>query len=537
MADPIDIQLPPDIPWRRLALPGRVRTEGGFPGLSPSISAFYFPYPTPPATPESPPGPFGTDRILLLKVVATFTGLAPSPPQAKAVAKAAFGTARILGIDALDDLPKTYVPCFGGAIHVMLESASGGVDSAYIRDIFPRRQEMVVHEVVGTETLNRQSTTVSVTKTSNLTGGASYAGVSASASQGTTSTAESQRESSQRNSHTTNVEHVYHLLTAYHLGSDQAVLTVQPRPFEGEYWELVGGIRKVEGIQECVITVHIPTGVSQLGVRVRFYPGWFWTQPGPIALRRPLDPAERAEQLKESLKGHEEEFLASILIENAVERAETSIKAWERWISVYRRWVEVQSFLGSTFGTDVHTMVSQAETAAEITLSADGLTIQDTTPTSQSLFVTDTLPAMHYSPTSQGAEAFQARLQLNDRMSQLGEKISACVGQDLDGAEFERTAFARSWFFSTMALLAVKDPGHPALNVRVPKSAVEGLVKPHDVSEEQWRNNLEGLERMGEFARVRLGGDVAEPSSKVAGGLHQQLRQRIRLDTLRRGEP
>ncbi len=276
--------------WRD---PGAFQLEGGFAGLSPSIAAFYYLLPAETPTAESPSA-FGDDRILLLKIAGTFTGLAPAAPQAKAVAHGVFGVARLPGIDAFDDLPKSYVPCFGGAIQVTLEGTGGQASGAYIRDVFPRRQEMVVNEVVGSESLNRQSSRVSVTKTTNLSGGGSYAGVSASASQGTTATAESQRESSQRNSHTTNIEHVHHVLTAYHLGSEEAVLTVQPRPFEGEYWELVGGIRKVEGIQECVVTVHVPATVNQFRVRVRFFPGWFWTQPGPIALRRPLDPAEKA---------------------------------------------------------------------------------------------------------------------------------------------------------------------------------------------------------------------------------------------------
>jgi hypothetical protein len=532
---PETIQLPPDIPWRRLATPGRIQLEGGFAGLSPSIAAFYYLVPAQPEAPDTP-APFGGDHVLLLKIAATFTGLAPAAPQAKSIAKATFGVNRLPGLEAFDDLPKSYVPCFGGAIHVVLEGA-GHAAGAYIRDVFPRRQEMVVNEVVGTESLNRQSSRVSVTKTSNLTGGASYAGFSASASQTTTATAESQRESSQRNSHTTNIEHVYHVLTAYHLGSDQAVLTVQPRPFEGEYWELVGGIRKVEGIQECIVTLHIPAGVSQLGVRVRFYPGWFWTQPGPIALRRPLDPAEKAQQLKESLEGHEDEYFVSILIADAVERAETSVKAWERWIGLYRRWVEVQNFLGSTFGTDVHTMISQAETAATLTFSGSGLSVQDGTPTTSSTFVTDTLPAMHYSPTSHGAEAFQARLQLNDRMSQLAEKINACVGQKLEGATFDRTGLAKSWLFSTLALLAVRNPAHPAVKVPVPKSALEGLTKPSDVTDQAWRDQLKQLEHFGEFARVRLGGELEGPARKPTVGIHPQLRDRIRLETRRRPEP
>ncbi len=182
-------------------------------------------------------------------------------------------------------------------------------------------------------------------------------------------------------------------------------------------------------------------------------------------------------------------------------------------------------------------MVSQAETAAELTLSPTGLSVQDQTPEAPSTFLTDTLPAMNYSPTSQGAEAFQARLQLNDRMSRLAETINASVGQRPAGAAFERTALAKSWLFSTLALLAVRQPGHAAVNVRVPRSAVEGLLKPADVSAETWRNHLERLEHMGEFARVRLGGELEHTATKPAEGLRPQLRERIRLDTRRHGEP
>jgi hypothetical protein len=83
----------------------------------------------------------------------------------------------------------------------------------------------------------------------------------------------------------------------------------------------------------------------------------------------------------------------------------------------------------------------------------------------------------------------------------------------------------------------VRNPAHPAVKVPVPKSALEGLTKPSDVTDQAWRDQLKQLEHFGEFARVRLGGELEGPARKPTVGIHPQLRDRIRLETRRRPEP
>src|SRR5947209_7687514 len=59
---------------------------------------------------------------------------------------------------------------------------------------------------------------------------------------------------------------IYHVLTAYHLGGNTATLTIEPRPYEGENWELAGGPRIVEGIQEFVLIAQVPDTVGAIDV-------------------------------------------------------------------------------------------------------------------------------------------------------------------------------------------------------------------------------------------------------------------------------
>jgi hypothetical protein len=143
-----------------------------------------------------------------------------------------------------------------------------------IRDVHPKHQEATFNELIGQETFSRVASSVSTTKQWNVSGGASYAGVSIGGSSSGSTTATSERERSERNSRQTEAHHIQHVLTAYHIGLSEAAFTIQPRPFEGENWELIRGYRLVEGLQEFLIIAQVPEATQAVqisaGMRVGF---------------------------------------------------------------------------------------------------------------------------------------------------------------------------------------------------------------------------------------------------------------------------
>ena len=80
-------------------------------------------------------------------------------------------------------------------------------------------------------------------------------------------TADYSREKRENYSYTTNLTHMYHLLNAYHLGTNRAMFLVQPRPhiMDSEY-TFVNGPRKLEGIQEFFLIVERPKDIPGLCV-------------------------------------------------------------------------------------------------------------------------------------------------------------------------------------------------------------------------------------------------------------------------------
>jgi hypothetical protein len=171
------------------------------------------------------------------------------------------------------------LPCIGGIVNLDLICQTGPSGrEPYIRDIHPRRQEMIVDETIGVETMERSSSRTAVTKQWNISGTGSIPiegfTVGVSGGYGETMTEEQARERSKKLSHITEVQHVHHVLTSYHLGTDKACMTIQPRPFEGEHWEMLKGYRLVEGIQDFFLIVNVPNDVEVLKIRACLNLGW-----------------------------------------------------------------------------------------------------------------------------------------------------------------------------------------------------------------------------------------------------------------------
>src|SRR5262249_49249614 len=155
---------------------------------------------------------------------------------------------RIVGFTSFPPMVLSYAPCVGAVLDVRLgyhrsDPQGDWIDGdLYVRDLFPKHQEMVINEIIGTETLQKTSSSVTTTKSWNVSasGGITIPVVNlslgASASSSETTVTQDTTERSQRDSRQTDVQNTNHVLTGYHQGHAGATLTIQPRPFEGENW-------------------------------------------------------------------------------------------------------------------------------------------------------------------------------------------------------------------------------------------------------------------------------------------------------------
>jgi hypothetical protein len=260
---PETVKLPDDIPWRwagHVLLPAEYFHISTFGPAMPSIGLFY--YIVPRAESEKD---FPYHKIVLLKAVVTLSGISWGWDDPTGLTNGISG----------------YAPCIGARLDLSLSysvARGGQTDEAglFVRDVFPKHQEMVVNEIIGQETLERATTRVSSTKSWNTNIGLTIPklGLGVSAGSSDTTTTESENERSQRNSRQTQVEHTYHVLTAYHLGGPNVSFTIQPRPFEGESWELVNGFRILEGIQEFLVFTTVPLRAKELSVGCQLYTGF-----------------------------------------------------------------------------------------------------------------------------------------------------------------------------------------------------------------------------------------------------------------------
>jgi hypothetical protein len=280
---------PQDITWTRLAFSrDMIDTNFGDLAFSPkwrsSLAVYYYIVPV-----EETADAYANSRIVYLKLTCSITGFNPSEGlrNAKKAAEER-GT--------LDDLQRTlwetiiasgwaskYWPCLGAILQIAVyPNNPTGVapdDYPYILDFEPKKREMFEAVTEGSEFLSGTSDKISITKGStSVTGmeygaslGFSFKGVGAGASitkttsdttvnQNTTDTSKEARETLSR---TTSSSQMYQLFNGYHLGTNRALFLVAPRPHtvsdvaQTEF-NLIDGERKLEGVQDVFIVVHMP---------------------------------------------------------------------------------------------------------------------------------------------------------------------------------------------------------------------------------------------------------------------------------------
>ena len=280
---------PQDITWTRLAFSrDMIDTSFGDMAFSPkwrsSLAVYFYVVPE-----EETADAYPNSRILYLKLTCSITGFNPSEGL-RAVKKAAeeAGT--------LDDLQRTlweviissgwaskYWPCLGAIMQIAVyPNNPDGVapdDYPYILDFEPKKRELFEQVSEGGEVLSGSSDKVSLTKGStntqsvDVSAGGSVFGIGVSASAGAewqqvdNRTTDTSRESRETLSHSTSFSQMYQLFNGYHLGTNRALFVVAPRPHtasspEQTDFNLIDGERKLEGLQDVFLVVHLPRSLD-----------------------------------------------------------------------------------------------------------------------------------------------------------------------------------------------------------------------------------------------------------------------------------
>ena len=280
---------PLDITWTRMAF-SRDMVDTNFgdftfgPKWRSSLAVYYYVVPD-----EDTADDYPDSRIVYLKFTCSITGYNPSETLANARQVAEES-------GALDDLQRStwevisgsgwsakYWPCLGAIMQLAVYPSGGGNvgpdDYPYILDFEPKKREMYESVTEGSENLSGSSDKTEITKGSTsvnslelkASAGFSVGPFGASGSVKNTSTdttvnqntTDTSREARETLSRTTQSSQMYQLFNGYHLGSNRALFVIAPRPHtvsdqaQTEF-NLIDGARKLEGIQEVFIVVHMP---------------------------------------------------------------------------------------------------------------------------------------------------------------------------------------------------------------------------------------------------------------------------------------
>lgn len=325
---------PQDITWTRLAYSrDMIDTNFGdlnFPPKWRSSLAVYFYIVPEEETVDSYPN----SKIVYLKLTCSITGWNPSESLV-----GARKTAEDSG--QLDDLQKSiwetiiasgwaekYWPCLGAIMQIAvypsqvpsissppsMEDNVGPDDYPYIMDFEPKKRELYEQVTEGGEVLSGSSDQISITKGSTnaqdvgleltakgsffgLFGGEAKATGGLSWQQVNNNTTDTSRERRETLSHTSTFSQMYQLFNGYHLGTNRALFVVSPRPhivstsnqIEGS---LINGERKLEGIQDVFLVIHMPKNMSGFCVQASIDTGHLATTTTPHYLARKINDNE-----------------------------------------------------------------------------------------------------------------------------------------------------------------------------------------------------------------------------------------------------
>ncbi len=302
-----DLALPIDIPWRLIATsPDMVAShKDRFPHAMWRSSVAVFAY-----DPDlgDMPEVFLDRELTFLKVVATITSYNPGcPAYPPPPNQADFGEAYGSYYDAYEEWEETVeilqklhhgtYACSGALLQVAAypkkveDETVSTAQLAYFASIEPQKRELLEAVTESGEFVSQSKSNVNVRKgvtstntTEDLnvfTGanvelgfgdtkvGAGVTGQWGTVKRGVSeavnvTNSDASREAREGSSHSTSLSQLYHLLNAYHLGTNRAIFFLQPRPHtvqQKEKFTFINGPQEIEGIQEFFLVLCRPKGI------------------------------------------------------------------------------------------------------------------------------------------------------------------------------------------------------------------------------------------------------------------------------------
>lgn len=287
------LNLPTDIPWRRIAVshdmmdPGLCGDERP-PRFRSSLAAFQY-------DPAEDYQPFKDQVVTYIKIVATIAPYAPDLSVADGE--------EFIPPELIDDLEEA-LPCYGAVLEVRVAPGEDERDAfpvekyPYFIDFEPKKRELYEAVTETGEVLSGSATKLGVSKSAtsttntenydidlgysfgfnvgafgvNLGGGGDdrkqVGTINRAAYQSsdirTTDTSSERRE---LQSHIAQITQMYNLFQAFHLGTNRALFLLEPRPHivQTEV-TFVNGPRALEGIQEVFLVVVRPKEMKTLCV-------------------------------------------------------------------------------------------------------------------------------------------------------------------------------------------------------------------------------------------------------------------------------
>jgi hypothetical protein len=317
MAEDDILPQPQDIPWQLLCTsedmmdPTWCNRKFPMPWKSSVAISAYEP------KAEDLPTPFCAGKITYLKVTVSITGYQPTDEEIKKGYEEFANTPIEV---ALDDIFETYFGCYGVLLNIGLFPNSAREwniqDFPKIIAMEPKVRELVQNATESGELLTSSKGSVSTSKSfssthTTKTGVSGKIGGKVSGnvkkivdiegsfemgatgewgntiSDSTQTNIDNSTDRSETQSTSTDIEQMYNLLSAYHLGTNRGVFLMLPRPHMLQPTDrrtFIQGVRSIEGIQEFFLIVSRPNDMEGICVEARLDTGHF---PENIEIKKP----------------------------------------------------------------------------------------------------------------------------------------------------------------------------------------------------------------------------------------------------------
>lgn len=297
-----ELSLPVDIPWKRLGVSGDMLDENygdlRFPSKwDTSIAVFYH-------EPAEVDPAYCHRRITYLKIVCTITNYQLRGKDVSVLGDLRRSFAQSGKFEQFELNARRSYPCHGALLQVgVFPDSDSDVelhDFPYISSMQPRKRELyevanqsgeIASQSANKLNVNKGQTSTQTQEDYDLdTGGGSggHSGVFGLWSEqhsgeqkqvGTiarrqtqdqnVATSDASRDRRESYSFSTSINQLHTLLQSYHLGTNRAMFFLQPVPhMQDEKFSFVGGLRRLEGIQEFFLIVSRPANVEGLCIEI-----------------------------------------------------------------------------------------------------------------------------------------------------------------------------------------------------------------------------------------------------------------------------